>query len=103
MFHAQQDDFWAWDQDKNETNIRKHGIDFATATQVFEDPFTKTVEDPHHGERRWQTIGMINNTLVMVVHTLPQFDPVNGGEIARIIAARRATKNERNTYEEGAS
>ena len=103
MFHAQQEDFWAWDQDKNETNIRKHGIDFATATQVFEDPFAVTLEDPRSDERRLRTIGMIDNTLVMVVHTLPQFDPTIGGEIARIITARRATRHERNTYEAGAS
>ena len=47
------------------------------------------------------TIGMIDNTLVMVVHTYPRFDPHSGGEVARIITARRASRHERRTYEEG--
>lgn len=31
-----------WDQSKNETNKRKHGIDFETAQLVFDDPFCVT-------------------------------------------------------------
>ena len=91
---------WAWDPEKNDQNRSKHGIDFETATQVFEDPFAATVEDPHFVEHRLRTVGMIDNTLVMVVHTLPQFDPTIGDEIVRIITARRATRHERRAYEE---
>ena len=93
---------WVWDPEKNVQNGIKHGIDFETATQVFNDPFAATVKDPHFVEYRLRTIGMINNTLVMVVHTLPQFDPTFKDDIARIITARRATRHERRTYEEEA-
>ena len=101
MWRTELDEFWIWDRDKNDSNKRKHGIDFETAIQVFEDPFTKTVEDPHFDEHRLRTLGMIDNTLVMVVHTLPRFDPAIGGQVARIVTARRATRHERRTYEEG--
>lgn len=101
MFHTEPDECWVWDRDKSESNRAKHGIDFETATQAFEDPFRTTIEDPHFDERRLRTIGMIDNTLVIVVHTHPRFDPDSGGEVARIITARRATRHERRTYEEG--
>ena len=60
-----------------------------------------TIEDPHFEEYRLRTIGMVDNTLVIVVHTQPQFDPRTGGQNARIITARRASRHERRTYEEG--
>jgi len=27
-----------WDEDKNQENIRKHGLDFADAWEIFEAP-----------------------------------------------------------------
>ncbi len=101
MSHPEADEFWIWDRDKNDLNQEKHGIDFETATQLFTDPFTITTEDPHFEEPRLRTIGMVENTLVMVVHTIPVFDPTIGGQITRIITARRATRHERRSYEEG--
>ena len=94
---------WTWDFDKNVSNTRKHGIDFETAILVFEDPFSTTLRDPHFDEPRWRTIGMIDNTIVMVVHTLPELDPVTSDEFGRIITARKATRHERNAYETGTS
>ena len=28
-----------WDEAKNKTNLRKHGVDFETAQLIFDDPF----------------------------------------------------------------
>lgn len=53
-----------------------------------------------HGEQRWQTIGMVANVaLLLVAHTWE--DTVSDREHIRIISARRATKLERNVYEQG--
>jgi uncharacterized DUF497 family protein len=33
------DDTFEWDDAKAESNYRKHGVDFETATETFADPF----------------------------------------------------------------
>jgi uncharacterized DUF497 family protein len=40
-----------WDEHKRQANLRKHGIDFADALEVFYDDLACTMEDPDtHGE-----------------------------------------------------
>jgi uncharacterized DUF497 family protein len=36
----------------------------------------------------------------LVIHTWPEMNPKTGGETARIISARKATRDERKAYEE---
>ncbi len=45
-------------------------------------------------------MGMVGETVLMVVHTLPETDTVAGEEAGRIISARKATRLERKAYEE---
>ena len=92
---------WTWDQAKNEANLQAHSLSFEAATYVFDDPLSATQEDPYPHEQRWRTIGMVGTQVVMVVHTWPDFDTETGDEIGRIISARKATRRERETYEEG--
>jgi len=92
---------WTWDPAKNRTNLRSHGIIFEDATFVFSDPLAATREDPYPYEQRWRTIGMVGTQVLMVVHTWPEFDTETGEEIGRIITARKATRHEREAYEEG--
>jgi uncharacterized DUF497 family protein len=33
-----------WDEDKNQENIRKHGIDFADAWEIFEAPMQTALD-----------------------------------------------------------
>ena len=94
------EDRFEWDENKNETNRRKHGVSFETAKLVFDDPHCLLVPDRiEAGEQRWHAIGMILKTAVVltVVHT-QRADPSQ--EIIRIISARRATKQEENDYAE---
>jgi uncharacterized DUF497 family protein len=50
------------------------------------------------GEQRWQTLGLIEDTIVVLVaHT---YREENGEEVIRIISARKATSHERRAYEE---
>jgi uncharacterized DUF497 family protein len=49
------------------------------------------------GEERWQTIGMVNGVLlILVAHTVID----EKEEVLRIISARRVTRQERIEYEE---
>ncbi|MET3105578.1 uncharacterized DUF497 family protein [Oxalobacteraceae bacterium GrIS 2.11] len=91
MFH--------WDPNKNRLNQSKHGISFETASMVFDDPFHLTRADhTENGERRWQTMGSPDGTVILlVVHTEARSE--SGDEAIRIISARRATRVERKIYE----
>jgi uncharacterized protein len=92
---------WTWDDEKNRFNKQKHGLSFEAAQYVFRDPLAVSCPDPYPNEKRWQTIGLVGQLTVFVVHTWPEIDPAAGEEIGRIISARRATTRERRAYEEG--
>ena len=91
---------FSWDEVKNQSNVKKHGVSFETAKLVFADKLHLSRQDRiENGEMRWQTLGMINNTLLLLVaHTIKQ-QGVEEEQI-RIISARRATKLERKIYEQ---
>ena len=87
---------WTWDEEKNQVNQCKHGLEFEVAQYVFSDPLSLSQPDPYPYEERWQTIGLVGNMMVFVVHTWPE------DREGRIISARRATAQERRIYEEEA-
>jgi uncharacterized protein len=83
-----------WDEAKNRANIRKHGLDFADAEELFRgvlvvEPDTR--ED--YEEKRWKGIGGIRGraTVVIFVERAP--------EAIRIISLRKADHEERREYE----
>jgi uncharacterized protein len=93
---------FSWDEAKDLANRKKHGVSFEAASFVFDDPFhVSRVERIEEGEQRWQTIGMVAETLLLLVaHT---WEEESTGELQiRIISARRANQTERLIYEEGA-
>jgi uncharacterized protein (DUF4415 family)/uncharacterized DUF497 family protein len=61
-----------WDEGKNLSNRRKHGVSFEEASQVFRDPLYVSVQDRvEGGELRWQTLGLIKDLLLLTVaHTV---------------------------------
>jgi hypothetical protein len=85
-----------WDPAKAESNLRKHKIHFSDAEAVLFDPLALTIEDESaEGERRFITVGAdALNRIILVVYTYCK-------ENIRLISARRATRRERKTYEEG--
>jgi uncharacterized DUF497 family protein len=87
-----------WDERKNASNRRKHGVSFEVAAAVFDDPMHVTAPDHEvEGEVRWRTVGEVQGMYLLVVaHTLIEEDE----EIIRIISARAATAQERREYEE---
>ena len=95
---------FTWDEDKNLSNQRKHGLSFELAARVFLDPLHLSVQDRvANGEQRWQTLGQIGDVaVVLVAHTFTEEGPTDEPvEVIRIISARPATRRERTRYEEG--
>jgi uncharacterized DUF497 family protein len=79
---------FTWDENKRQSNLFKHGFDFADASPVFAGP-TFTYEDDRfaYREQRFITLGLLDQTLVTIAHT------ECNNEI-RIISMRRDTKHE---------
>ena len=92
-----------WDQAKNLSNQRKHGVSFEKASAVFFDPLYVAVQERiEDGEPRWQTLGMVEDLLLLTVsHTVrEESDEGTAVEVIRIISARQATRKERRRYED---
>ena len=89
-----------WDETKNKTNIKKHGISFKEATSVFYDENAILFDDPDHSitENRFLILGVSEKLHICIVsHCYREPD-----QTIRIISARKATKNEINIYNKGA-
>jgi len=86
-----------WDDDKADSNLRKHGVSFLEAQTVFADPLALTGCDPDHSreEDRYITMGTsLEGRLLVVSHT-------DREDRLRIISAREASRRERRDYEDG--
>ena len=85
-----------WDARKALTNQVKHGVSFEEAMTVFSDPLARIFDDPDHSvaESREIIIGLSQNQRLLIVCFT---EPSN---TVRILSARKATKNERQDYEE---
>ncbi|NEQ38149.1 MAG: BrnT family toxin [Okeania sp. SIO3I5] len=82
-----------WNENKNQQNIRKHGISFEEASEIFYGIVFTTIDERYdYGEIREISIGAIQGVIIItVVHT------ERNGNI-RIISARKATLKERKIY-----
>lgn len=83
-----------WNAGKNRANIRKHGLDFEDAAEMFRGALVvepDTRED--YGEKRWRGIGTIRGRTAVVIFT------ERGPETIRIISLRKAHHEERKEYE----
>ena len=81
-----------WDENKNQQNIKKHGISFQTAALVFADEERIEYLDKLHSqdEERYVVLGCVQGILY-VVYTMRD-------EYTRLISARMATPYERKIY-----
>ncbi len=86
---------YIWDIKKNDSNLKKHGISFYDASQVFRDENYITLLDSDHslGEYHFVVIGMTQKGLLTVVYV----ERIEN--VVRIITARKAKKAERGLYE----
>ena len=84
-----------WDEQKNQANIKKHGLDFADAHKVFEYPLLVNLDDREdYDENRWIGIGLMEMRVTVIVFTEPAEDTI------RVISFRKATNDERKRYEQ---
>ena len=89
---------WTWDPNKNAENIRKHKIAFADVLPILDDPLSLVEPDETSYEFRLKTIGVINQTIYLVIHT-PERDNLSPHPSqGRIISARKANARERIYY-----
>jgi uncharacterized protein len=81
-----------WDDDKNDVNRQKHGVDFVEAMLIFENDVL-TAEDTRqdYGERRFRSIGLVDGNCFVVVHT-------RRGDAMRLISAWKGGTDERENY-----
>lgn len=86
-----------WDPGKAAANVKKRRISFSEAAGVLEDPLSTTFPDEAHSEEetRFVTIGTSERGRILVVAHTERNDTI------RIISARRATRREREFYEQG--
>jgi uncharacterized DUF497 family protein len=84
---------FVWNPKTADANLKKHGVSFEEASSAFADPLAAYYPDALHKER-FILIGFSEELrLLYVVHAEVQQD------VIRIISARRATKHEKNHYE----
>ena len=93
---------FVWDERKNRQNLAKHKVGLEISTLVFEDPLHLSEPDPCEDEERWRTMGLVNGVVILVVvhtvHTIKEGEDEE--EEIRIISARKATRAERQAYED---
>lgn len=92
-----------WDPEKADSNLLKHRVSFPVAARAFADTFALVEQDRiEGGEYRWQTLGLVEGYLLLLVaHTV--WDDEDSVEVIRIISARRADPKERKRYEQNRS
>jgi len=87
-----------WDPNKAKENLETHGVSFDEASTAFRDTLSLAIYDPLHSEEedRFVLIGSSHRSrLLVVVHT-------DRDDKIRLISARKASKKEREQYEENA-
>ena len=79
---------YTWSERKRASNLVRHGLDFADATQVFVGP-TYTFEDDRfdYSEQRFVTLGLLGGMVVSIVHLE---NPLR----IRVISMRKGTRHE---------
>lgn len=83
---------YEWDEAKRQSNLQRHGIDFADVEGLFESETVTILDDRfEYGEQRFVSFGLLDGRVVVIAHT-------ETDEVIRIISARKATKREESSY-----
>lgn len=92
---------FSWDKLKAKSNLKKHGVSFEEAQSVFYDELAvQFYDEDSSDEERFLLLGMSNEARILMVVHCEQGDEE---QELRIISARKATKNEQQYYQGGAS
>jgi uncharacterized DUF497 family protein len=85
-----------WDEKKNTSNKKKHGVSFEEAKTVFADENALLIHDPDHSvnEERFVLLGLSARLRVLVIcHCYRRKKSV-----MRIISARKANRSEQKQF-----
>jgi uncharacterized protein len=81
-----------WNEAKRQSNLTRHGIDFADVEVVFAGETVTFLDDRYdYGETRFLTFGSLWGRVVAIVHTATD-------DTIRVISFRKASKNEENIF-----
>ena len=84
-----------WDERKNKSNLRKHGLDLADADPMFDGSMLALPDDrEEYGENRWIGIGVTHGRIAVVAFA------ERGEACVRVISLRKANQRERKLFEE---
>jgi len=83
----------SWDENKRLSNIKKHGIDFIDAKEIWNAGIRLETIEERKGEARLVTIGEVQGHVILVAYTWRD-------DTRRIISARRASRKERKHYQD---
>ena len=90
-----------WDPEKAAVNVKRHRVSFNEAASVLEEDPARSrlfpMKSTRPEEQRFVTIGASHRGRVLVVAHTERNDTI------RVISARRATRRERDFYEQGES
>lgn len=81
-----------WDEEKRRLNLDKLGVDLLRAARIFRGKIV-TMPDLRfdYGEERFLSIGMVEDEILVVVHT-------ERAEKIRLISARKGGRKDRGRY-----
>jgi uncharacterized protein len=84
-----------WDEAKRKINLQKHGLDFADAGLVYDNPNKITFQSPRKGEAREQDIAMVavRGRVLTLIYAEREPD-------IQVISFRVASRVEREAYEQ---
>lgn len=88
-----------WDDAKAASNLRKHGVRFEDAIEIFDDPAAVEREGTTVGDEvRLKRTGLAEvGPILTIIYT---WRMMGGSEVARVISARPASKKERQDYDD---
>ena len=87
---------YTWTEEKNQLNMKKHGLYQSEVVDVFDDPHLLEFYDAAHSsldEERYITIGRLRDMVILFVVIT---DMADGN--TQIITARKATPKEKEKY-----
>lgn len=81
-----------WEDEKAQSNLVKHGVDFAEAALAMKDPLSLDFDDLHDASRLITLAASLSGRILYIVSTVRD-------DRLRIVSARVASSNERRRYE----
>ena len=82
-----------WDEDKRLRNIERHGVDFADAALIFDNPVIEAIDDrKYYAKSRFRALGHVEDDHFVVVYTWR-------GRFRRLISAWKVDEYGKRRYQ----